>query len=262
MGFIQPDAEEWKRSARRVLVYGPPDSGKTHSLATWPRPVHIVSYPGEKGVSSIPQAEGIKAYVWQMTPEERADSNAVINAVRKLTVDILSGKYGEVKTFAGDGLHKLCDYFLDTATAGHYLKGEDFELKLYNRCYAAFKDYLTLVLSSNVPYVVFTAWTGKEGDEYKGQKTEWYNGRMYPDLPGKLAKQVTGEFTVRLMAKLEESLVPNRPPKATWVLRQDSQTGSVGIKLPPEHPQWGKLPQTIPQDWPTLEKLLLGEKAA
>ncbi|MEK6879083.1 MAG: hypothetical protein AABY22_05715, partial [Nanoarchaeota archaeon] len=53
--------------ARRVLIVGAPGSMKTTSLLTWPKPLHILSYPGEKGWETIPtNLEGVKAYVWDV----------------------------------------------------------------------------------------------------------------------------------------------------------------------------------------------------
>lgn len=98
--------EEWKRAFSRALLVGPPNSWKTSSLATWPRPMVIVSYPGEKGTGAIPQGDGIKAFVWRVDEVTQGSVQAVAE-IEALTTNILAGKYGQIQTFAGDGIHKL-----------------------------------------------------------------------------------------------------------------------------------------------------------
>lgn len=229
-------------------------------MDTWPhdeeRLLHIVSYPGEKGTNSIPRAPGIRAHVFQKDPAAKQSSQFVVNEVRQRTVDILAGKYGKCHVFAGDGLHKLCEYYLDVASGGAYFKGQDFEPKLYTKCYAAFLDYLDLVMSSPVEYAVFTIWDGKEPDEYKGADRP----RLYPELPGKLAKKIIGEFSVRLFAYVKENPGPSKPAEARWQLKQDAKVGGVGVKLPQD--VMGRLPDDVEQDWQKLERVILGEEKA
>ena len=45
--------EDWSKSFDRILINGPPYSGKTTSFMTWPAPRQIIVAPGELGSSSI-----------------------------------------------------------------------------------------------------------------------------------------------------------------------------------------------------------------
>src|SRR5262245_35758968 len=172
MGFTEFSDNDWERNLNRVLLIGPPDSGKTRSARTWPHDdkniLFHVSYPGEKGTNTLIREPGIKPFTYKMTPESKVSSRQVVNEVRQLTIDIISGKHGKCHVFFGDGLHKLCEFYLDVASEGAYFKGTEFEPKLYTRCYGMFLDYINLVMQSDVPYVVFTLWDGKEPDSYKG----------------------------------------------------------------------------------------------
>ena len=112
--FVKLDRSSWEFVISRDLRVGPPNSGKTVSLLTNERPLYIISYPGEKGSSSIPvfgkDAEGVQAYIWKEDDVTKNKPGAIIKAVETLTWDIMTGKeapIGPVKSFAGDGLHKL-----------------------------------------------------------------------------------------------------------------------------------------------------------
>jgi len=76
---------------------------------------------------------------------------------------------------------------------------------------------------------------------------------IWPDLPGKAAKRLLGEFTAVLYAKVVTTK-PGQPPTGVWQLQPDNEVWGVGIKCPVEVAS--KLPNQIPQDYNELMKIL------
>lgn len=273
MGFIELDPNAWKAQASRTLIVGPPNTFKTTSIATWPRPIHWVSFPGEKGSSSIPvKEEGIKAYVWQEEDYKKFSPVDIIKAIEAITIEILTGARGECVTFAGDGVHKLYEHFFQQEL--HNLKlvfGNssdpkfqgmgDAELeealtgKAYGAAHREFIHYLNKVSVSKVPNVVMTIWDGAERDDAAATKGP---SHIFPDLPGKMAKRIMGEFAVVLYS--EVSLPdPQGNRKGTWQLRPGGKVWGAGVKVPPDIAK--KLPEKVEQNWAKLHPLLMGEVA-
>mgnify|MGYP001589621971 FL=1 len=254
MPFIEQSnaLEVWARRARRVLVNGPPNSGKSTSLRTWPTPMVIISAPGEKGTTSLPQGEGIRSFVWD-APDPNAAVNwvGVLAEVNKLTFESLSGKYGPIKTFALDGLHKLYDTCLQVATNGAKARGEDFEPKKYGPASALCFGYLEKVMLSAVENVVFTCWDGLEKDD-PDEKGSQAPRHLFPELPGKAAKLIMGEFAVVLYSNREGA---GPAAKYIWQTQPLGRVWGAGVKMPLEVSK--RLPLTVPQDWGALERLLI-----
>lgn len=255
MPFKQLTADSWQQGLGRVLIVGPPNSRKTTSLFTWPGPWGLVSYPGEKGYASIPVGlEGLTAYVWEDDIASKTSPSALVNEIEKCSFDLIAK--GGITTFAGDGIHKLYAAYINDASNGAYSAGDEFDAKCYGRAHEMFAHYLQRVMQSKVKYVVFTCWDGKEADNPDaGSKG---TSHIYPDLPGKLAKRIMGEFSVVLHASVPPP-VPGQPQKATWQLQPGGQVWGAGVKVPIAIAQ--KLPQKVEQDWGKLEPLLLGKGA-
>src|SRR5260370_31926757 len=75
MPFITPEVDDQIARRRRVLISGATGARKTTSALTFPKspelPLHILSYPGEKGYDVIPLDDpSIKPYIWQGDPIE------------------------------------------------------------------------------------------------------------------------------------------------------------------------------------------------
>src|SRR3990167_10004017 len=102
-----------EKMIRRALIIGGPNTFKTTAIVrTAEQPLHILSYPGEKGAGVIPTTEpGINGYIWEEEDAAQFSISKQIEDIERTTWDILSGKFGEVKTFAGDGLHKLASLY-------------------------------------------------------------------------------------------------------------------------------------------------------
>ena len=253
--------------ARRVLNSGPPNSFKTTSLLTWYRPIHIISCPGEKGWETIPVGmEGVHSYVWEIEDPAKVTSASVVAEVDKLILDVLTGKKGPVTTLALDGIHKLYDWDYKRARVeledATYLNDEQKDIRAYGNpqggAYKAFLDRLHKVLASTVPYVVCTVWEDPEKDDPQ-DKSKNAPMHTYPALPGKIAKRIVGEFSVVVYSEVSSPVADLKGEvKGTWQIRPGGKVWGVGVKAPLDIAL--KLPKHIPQDFPTLERLLKGEK--
>lgn len=267
---------------RRGLIIGGPNTFKTTSiLRTTDKPLAILSYPGEKGAGVIPTDDpDIKGFIWEEEDAAQYSISKQIEEIEKATWDILSGKYGEIKTFAGDGLHKLASLYwnreyqkLLVAYATQIAQGktdrdgipleESLKLRAYgNLNFGSCKDilkYITRVNQSNVHTVIFTCWEGVEAEdkEITGTSTR----HIFAELPGRLARLMVGEFGVVLQATVSLPIPDPKHPgqviqKGEWQIRKAGRVWGVGVKVPYEIAL--KLPERIPQDWQRLYTLLAG----
>jgi hypothetical protein len=257
--FKSLTGDMWEKLISRVLISGPPNTFKTSSLRTWPKPVHVISYPGEKGYASIPQEDGVFGYVWEEGVDSRESPRSVVSRVKELTIEILSGQRGEVKTFVGDGLHKLYEKFLAAVTLGASARGEEFEPRVYGRVHKMFRDYLDMVNQSPVPFVVFTSWSAREKDDpdAKGQDATYHE---FPDLPGQMSRWIMGEFSIVLHSEVVYSLDPKKDATGWWRVKPGSKVWGAQMKIPLEILR--KIPERIPQDWEKLYHYLITEEKA
>jgi hypothetical protein len=271
-----------EKMIRRVLIIGGPNTCKTTAIVrTADKPLHILSFPGEKGTGAIPTTDpSIKGYIWEEEDAAQFSISKQIEDIERTTWDILSGKHGEVKTFAGDGLHKLAslywnreyqklldNYATQIAQGKTDRNGLPLEegLKLaaygnvnYGSC-KAILQYITRVNQSNVHTVMFTCW---EGVETEDKEMTGSNARhVFAELPGKLARLIVGEFGVVLYATVDLPIPDPKNPgqvvqKGAWQIRKAGRVWGVGAKVPYELAL--KLPEKIPQDWQKLYPLLAG----
>lgn len=255
MPFKPLTADSWQQGLRRALIVGPPNSRKTTSLFTWPMPIGLISAPGEKGYASIPMGDGVKAFVFEEDIIAKTSPSALVKEIETTTFDLLAGKYGEITTFALDGLHKIYVAYINDATNGDFAAGNDFEPRMYGRAHEMFLHYIGRISHSKIAYFVATVWDGREADNPDmGSKGPTH---VYPDLPGKLAKRIMGEFSVVLYAEVPAP-VAGMEQKATWQLQPGGKIWGAGVKVPPALAK--TLPAKVPQDWKALEPLLLGAK--
>lgn len=256
MPFVQLNSgAQWGKLARRILVSGPPNSGKTYCVRTIPGHIAYIAYPGEGGSSTLNQKEieskGGKCWVWENPPAGTPmDYGKVCNEIRTLTVEILAGKHGAFDAFVGDGLHKLYGMFLADQTNGASEAGEDFEAKLYGGSHKRFFAYLRMVRDSQMPLVLFTVWDGREKDDpdAKDRDTEKH---IFPELPGKAAKDIMGEVSVAVYATIK-TIGTER--KYQWQTKPMNKVWGCGIKLPEEKKI--VVPLFVPQDVAALVNLL------
>lgn len=258
MPFERLDPKEWQRAMRRTAIIGPPNSWKTSSLLTWPRPIHILSFPGEHGAVSIPQVEGVHAYVWKDT--ENLAPEAVRDQVFSTTMEILGGKHGECVTFAGDGFTKCYQIFREARwnelkAAFPNLDEDKLGGRAFGEAHQLTYRYFRKVMSSGVAYIVFTMWAQKEKDD-PDNKSSNAPSHIWPDLPGELAKNVMGEFPFVLYAQPGREVAPGKFTEGTWQTKPAGKVWGAGVKLPPEIA--ARVPTIWPnQDWAKLEAHIL-----
>jgi len=240
---LQPvDLDSWKSTFRRVLLNGPPLSGKTTSLLTFPPKRHILVAPGELGHSSIREDDNTKVYFWQVDPvASNVQYLKIWVQVQKLTNEILAGKYGEVETFAIDGIHKLM--FTIMCANGWT---PDTEGKAYPKYYRKFNEFLGPIMASTVPYVVVTCYDGREALEPGSKLTQ-----VFPQLPGALAKDIMGTFPVVFHSSRRGDGVNE---KFAWELRATGSMQAAGMHLPMDLKV--QFPAELPQDWKLVEEIL------
>lgn len=248
-----------ERRMKRILLCGPPNSRKTSSLATFPGPIAVLSYPGENGAAAIPtqttDGHPIHAWVWDEPDPLKATSwEQTLQEVKRVTAEILTGKHGKYRTFAGDGIHKLNQYYVKTAQSMDQFttKGGEYDGRRgWPWVHEEFFKYIQSVVVSQSEYVVFTCWDEMEKDDPFAQDrpNEPTPRHSYPALPGKAAKLVMGEMSV--LYSYQEGA--GTTAKYQWLTQPFNRVWGAGLKLPKEIAI--KVPLKVDQDWQGLEKL-------
>ncbi len=264
MGYVKYNAslDTIKRKIRRILLNGPPNSRKTSSFRTLPGDVIIQSYPKEKGTASIPltnfQGKPIMSYAWEDIDVTKPQNwGSILNETWKMTASIVSGGEGPCTAFCGDGLHKLYQIILAAQVGGANFTGESFDAKEYMRSHAKFWEYVDMVYSSKVEYVVLTCWDGleldRQEDTSQGSKASKH---VYPDLPGNAAKKIMGETSMVLYADQDGA---GDAARHFWRTRPAGRVWGAALKLPVDLVDKLNIPKEVPQDFYKLDQLIVGQ---
>ena len=250
----------WRSRSTCWLISGPPNSGKTGSLPTFlendKERIAYVAYPGEEGAGTFPaQALGDRAKIWVGSdlsdPSKPVDWAAELRSVKQVTTDILAGKHGAFDVFAGDGLHKLHGLFLAVATGGESMKSYDFDAKCYGEAWKGFIQYLRLCFrSAGVRKKVWTIWDGREKDDPDAKDKDTQK-HIFPELPGKGAKEIMGEFGVVVYATVKGVAEGAR---YEWQTKPFGKVWGCGIKAPVTVTKGVKT--FVPQDYRVLAEQL------
>jgi hypothetical protein len=214
-----------------------------------------IAYPGEQGVSSFPAASlGDRVQCWagsDITDPTRVDWTTELNSVKHVTADILTGKYGTFDVFAGDGLHKLHALFLAVATGGESARSYDFDAKLYGEAWKGFLGYLQMIMrAATVKKKVFTVWDGREKDDPDAKDRDTQR-HIFPELPGKGAKEIMGEFAVVVYACTRGV---GEGAEYLWQTRPFGKVWGCGVKAPIRVTKSVKT--YVPQDYKLLASQL------
>jgi hypothetical protein len=204
------------------------------------------------GERSIPRGADVTKSLWG-APKPGTPVNwlAEWTDVKRITAEALSGKHGVVTTFWGDGLHKLYRVALAVASNGESEKPDgQFEAQVYGRASNMFFRYLESVLASDVPYAVFTVWNGREKDD-PADRAKDAPSHVFPELPGKAAKEIMGYFDVVLHAGIEGA---GDTARYYWQTKPGGVVWGAGLKGPVEITR--AVPLRVPQDWAQLETRL------
>lgn len=251
---LQLNPTLFRRAASRVLLNGPPLSGKTSSCKTFPRArwskvlgrsiagsTHIIVAPGEFGYSSVLPEEDFHVHAWEVAPGGApGEAQTVYRIVQECVTDILTGKHGSVETLVLDGLHHL--YTLIMKARGWTAASVDDKEsgRQYAKYHDEFRNFVARLLGSAVPLVAATVYDGLEladPEMPKGLK------QVFPQLPGIMAKEVMGMFPMVMhTARVPQ---PGKPDDAfTWTLRATGKLQAAGMHLPAEIAR--RLPADIP----------------
>lgn len=253
--------DSWKRSFSRVLLNGPPLSGKTTGSLTMPRPCHVVVAPGELGYSSVEPTEDFHIYAWDYDATKPNQSHREVwNELNATVQDILTGKYGAVETLFVDGLHKLYDLVMRTEGWNSAMVDDKEAGRQYTKYHDRFTTFMSKVLSSAVPLVAASCYDGLEPTEV-GSKVM----QVFPLLPGRMAKDVMGMFPVVFHTSQEPG------GRYMWSLKPAGRMQAAGMHVParflriiPEKIEVTIDPKTgeVQGGWHTLSSLLTDEALA
>lgn len=122
----------------------------------------------------------------------------------------------------------------------------DTDPKAYVKYHEEFSNYMHMCLGTSIPYVVATSYDGNEAMEAGSKVTQ-----IYPDLPGKMSKQIMGMFPAVLHS---ERTGEGDKEKFTWRLRSTGKIQAAGIHLPAEIRS--RFPAEIVQDWTQIEAII------
>ena len=204
MPYTTPPTEIARTRRRRLLINGKSGSRKTTSLLTCPRPIAVVNYPGELGFDTIPDNDPeITKRVWLEDEGKKVDAFKVIQAIEKEALEIIAA--GKHRSLWFEGLHHFVTIVMDDVTGGAYLKGEEFEPKLYALGYRMVFDHIARMSNSNMPVVGWTCWAEAKAERAKrpGEKSEDVPKKIMSALPGQLPHQIKGRFSVMLYQSLK-----------------------------------------------------------
>jgi hypothetical protein len=244
----------------RVLQCGPPNSRKTSTFLTWPKPIIFINVPGEKGQDTIPaDTEGILSFNFVLPADGKLPSaQKAIDELDTLITHVLAGKHGQPATVIVEGLHKLNELYMDAVTDGAFNNGEEFDPRFYGRGKTMLLEFITRLSLSKVPHVGFSVWDDYEKDRQKKgtEDAKSYgstvNEHIYPALFGKLAKRIMGEFSVVCFNKQARNA--KGETEWVWQIQPGGEVWGAGVKLPPERA--AKLPANIPMGFQSLHGIL------
>src|SRR3990167_2773181 len=187
MAYVTPPVEIAQTRRRRLLINGRSGSRKTTSILTFPRPIAVISYPGELGHDTVPDGHpALLKLVWSEDSSKGVDAGKVLKAIETAALDVIaSGKY---RTLALEGLHHFANYAMDFVTDGAFFRGEDFEAKQYGPGYRVVYDHIARLSNTNMPVVAWTCWAASKNERKRkpGEKEEDVPKKLYSALPGQL----------------------------------------------------------------------------
>ena len=255
------------RPAGRVLLWGLPNVFKTTSIVeTWPETdepgsKQFISLPGEKGWESVPHRPSIVSHVWQVDDLGALSPDVAIREANEIATQVAAGKFGTPLTVAVEGIHKLYEYAFDAAYQ-ELLAIDDARTKpvgpdgvrgpAFGEAEKTVMRFLNKLSASGVPHLVVTCWEADKKDDPRSRDRNAPTHKA-PDLPGRLASKITGEFGVSVRAFIKK--VPNGV-KGSWQILPDPTAHGCAIKTSLEIAKG--LPRTIPQDFRVLRDLVAG----
>ena len=261
--LVSDNLDATLRAGRRLLVNGPPNSGKTGSVYTAKGPVCAITMPQEKGDASMPlktrDGQPIKHWKFDIDPNAQAVSWAQeVESVKRLIREIAAGKHGPCTTLFLDGAHKLYDSIFK-ANCGGSIKNieEKFVGRKYGESHGDFQEFIDLANRSSIPYVIWTCWDGVKADEEVGKITKDSPRSIYVGLPGEMGKKkILGEFPFVLSSF---TLGQGTGKQFKWRTQPQGDIEGAGMKIRRDIMERIKIEQTVPQDFEAFDKVLTDE---
>ena len=272
MPYVTPPVEIAQTRRRRLLIVGKAGTRKTTSLLTAPRPIAILNYPGELGWDSVPDNDPeVFKRVWADDIGKPLNPDKVVKEVELEALSLIaSGKY---KSIFFEGLHHSATAEMDVVTDGAFVRGEDFEPKLYALGYRRILDHIARMSNTNVPVMGWTCWAELKMERTKrqGEKNDDVPKKIYCALPGQLAHTIHGRFSVMLYQALKVrkdktgAVVKNDRNEpvydAVWQVRPQGDVLCAGLKGDAKAVE--RIPTFIPANYQALEEAwMFAEKEA
>lgn len=268
---LGPHTNSDRPVASRVGLFGPVGTFKTTSIVeTWPRKAHggeklvILSCPGEKGWETIPRNDpDLVPLIWEIEDMEKVSPHQVIKDVESAIAQAVSGAFGPVTTFALDGAHKLYPWYFERAFKDKLdnppknWDGDEEKMvgPAYGQSHRDFGKILAKLSAARIPYLVCTFWDSEERDDPKDKRRDAPT-HIFPDLPGKMAKNVVGEFGAMLYC---ETTLPDLQGRSSgaWLTRREGRVWGASIKVPPVVAK--QIPVRFPQHFEVLQRYMSGD---
>ena len=260
--------QSYLHAIRRVLLVGAPNSWKTSSLWTWADTtdpeeyVHIISLPGEKGYSSIPQHPQVRAYRMSLDdPDNEVALTKAFTEVVALINVILDGKRGRSGTIILDGLHKLYAEVIYPMVWKEAGGGAKEAGRAYGAAHTKFREILNRC--QRAKRFVATVWDKDKREDPDNQRSQL---QTWSALPGDMARAVTGEFSCVFYAEPGRHMGGGKFSQGTWQTRPTTDIPTPSMKIPLQLASTAQevIPTKIAQDWMAFERqyelMLRGQK--
>ena len=261
----------------RLLISGLSQSGKTTSLPTFiygpylytdldqqgdamsyaleqGKHMVIISCPGETGHRSLlVNTAHVTSYYDESEQGEKESSAGfsahIMEEFKQLLITVVKNK---PDILALDGIPGLWYHWMNDVTNGDYFAGIDLALNpdtqrpvqfrsasFHSRTHNVFRDFIDKIYKCSVPLVICTTredWEAgtKEGDGPGRVDAVRY---LWPNIPGKMGKEVPGWFDARVSARLESRCLHSGCPDSKgaidhyiWQFCPRGDVQGVGIK--------------------------------
>lgn len=256
MPRMQVSAASWRRSVYRPLWNGGPGSGKTTGLRTLPRrkwakrygrPIegacHVVVVPGETGFSSVLPEEDFLVHAWEWDASQLKQEAAVevFKEVQAVSREVIGGKHGPVESLVLDGGHKLYDLIMLAHGWQPSMVDDKESGKQYIKYHSAFRNFMGLLLGSQVPLVGMTVWEGTELSDPENPRSMKL---VYPQFPGMMAKEVMGMFPLVFHCTKEAQ---GQASRYQWTVKPSTRMQAAGLHVPVQIAR--RFPDVIPVEF-------------
>jgi len=222
-------------------------------MMTLPRPIGIVSAPGEKGHDAIVEDPEIHSFYFQ-AESGGMNSMKIVTEIEKTLLDLIAGKYGKIASLVFEGIHKMEQYLLDAVTAGAYFGGGDYDnWKCTPRARQWLRALIDRLCLNTIPVVAVTSWAEYEAERraVAGEDSSKIPSHYYPAMMGKNAKEILGEFAITAFQTKRKE---DGKDEYLWQLKPQGEVRGCRVILPLAQAQ--KLPTFCKATYADLMRVL------